>query len=170
MKRILTFLCVWVCSLVYATSYDALSFEQMLARAELAFYGVVIGSTVIEQDGEPWTQVSFEVLESFRGLDEDAVSLELLFFGGQTEAATVQVSLMPVFQEAEKVLVFAYEAQYYSPIVGFRQGLWRESENGFRSETGEFLSLEEGTIVLSGNGLSPLDLLSNLRQAFEVEP
>ncbi len=170
MRRYIGFLILILGSFGYATSYDALSFDELLARAEVAFYGTVISTTVIDQEGEPWTQVSFEVLEPFRGLEKDASSFDLLFYGGQTETVNKQISLMPTFTTGEKVLVFAYKAQYYSPIVGFRQGLWRETENGFRGETGDLLSLDGDTLVLKGAGLSPSDALASLKQAFEVKP
>lgn len=168
MRFLLCFLAC-VCAFGQASSYQQLSLEAMLAKAELAFYGVVLATTAIEKDGEVWTQVEFEVLEAFRGLEADSPKLELTFYGGKTETATTQVSLMPTFTEGEKLVIFAYKAEYYSPIVGFRQALWRETPNGFRSETGDLLSLSEGDLVLTGSGLSPAEVLSKLAKAFEVQ-
>ncbi|MCA9836437.1 MAG: hypothetical protein KC422_05970 [Trueperaceae bacterium] len=170
MRKLLILLVVAALTLVHATTFEALSFEDMLAKAEIAFYGTVTATTVVEQDGEPWTQVSFEVLEPYRGVEEDSSSLELLFYGGQSATVNQQVSLMPSFTVGEKLILFAYDAQYYSPIVGFNQGLWREMENGFRGEAGDLLSLEGEQLVLTGQGLSPEDLLTRMRQSFEVEP
>lgn len=153
-----------------ATSFQELSLEEMIDKAELAFYGVVIDTQVIEREGEPWTQVNFELLEPFRGVSEDDVSLELLFYGGAPpDSAALQVDLMPQFSAGQTVLIFAYDDTYYSPIVGFRQALWREQGAGFVSEIGARLSLgDDNALMLEGVGASPSDVLQALRIAFGV--
>jgi len=153
------------------STFKELSLEEMIEKAELAFYGVVIATEAIERNNEPWTKVSFELLEPFKGLSEDDVSLELLFYGGSPlDDPALLVSLMPQFETGQTVVIFAYQDTYYSPIVGFRQGLWREQDAAFVSEAGERLSLgEENRLLLEGVGASPTDILQVLREVFGSE-
>lgn len=155
-----------------ATSYRALSLDEMLAQAELAFYGEVESTAVEARDGEPWTLVTFTVREAVLGLDEGAETVTLAFYGGTLASGErVQVSLMPQFEVGEAVLVLAYAADYYSPIVGFRQGLWRETARGLTDEAGRVLSLSEaGGLELGGAGGATEALLSALRAALEARP
>lgn len=155
-------------STAWATTYQELSLEEMIDKADLVFYGVVIATEAIDRDNEPWTNVSFELLEPFKGLSTEEVSLDLLFYGGSPlDDPALQVSLMPQFEAGQTVLIFAYQDTYYSPIVGFRQGLWREQGAGFVSETGKRLSLgDENTLLLEGVGAIPSDVLQALRDIF----
>ncbi len=156
---------------IQATTYKQLSLDELLAKADIAFYGIVISVDPIDRNGELWTQVSYELLEPLKGLGEDAAALELLFYGGiPLDGAAFQVSLMPQFSVGETVLILAYQADYFSPIVGFRQGLWREQDSAFISETGQRLSLgEEGDLHLEGAGANPQDILTAMRAAFEAQ-
>lgn len=155
-----------------ATSYRALSLDEMLAQTDLAFYGEVESTAVEAKDGEPWTLVTFAVREALLGLDEGAETVTLAFYGGTLESGeSVRVSLMPEFEAGEVVLVLAYRAGYYSPIVGFRQGLWRETERGLTDEAGRVLSLSEvGALAPDGQGGATDALLAALRAALEARP
>jgi len=165
MKYLLS-LCL-VLSFAFATSYQSLDLETMLSNSEIAFYARVESINVIEKDNQPWTQVNFEILEPFKGLAEDRTLLTLEFLGGDLGSSSLQVQLMPSFSEGETLVIFAYDAAYYSPIVGFRQGLWREIETGFISEMGSYLGLDaEGQLALTDSGVSPSDLFAALRLAF----
>jgi hypothetical protein len=88
--------------------------------------------------------------------------LSLSFYGGEP----VVVTGMPHFAPGEVVFVLAYNAPYYSPIVGFNQGLWRLGPRGFEDERGRLLSLgEAGELVLEGEGAADEEILTALRQA-----
>lgn len=166
MKYLLSF-CL-ILSLALATSYQSLDLEDMLSKSEIAFYARVESTNVIEKDNQPWTQVNFEILERFKGVAEDSTLVTLEFLGGDLGSSSLQVQLMPTFGEGERLVIFAYDASYYSPIVGFRQGLWREIETGFISESGSYLALDtEGQLALTDSGVSPSDLFAALRLAFK---
>ena len=163
-------------SLALATTYRELSLDEMLAATEVAFYGQVADVTVEDRDGEPWTVVTFEVLEPLLGvedrLDEDGVSLALAFYGGTLPSGeTVTVSLMPQFAVGELALILAYDGDYYSPIVGFRQGVWRDSTLGLRDETDRLLGFdEEDELLLDSVGGDTDTIIGSLRAALEARP
>ncbi len=167
MKRLLLILSL-ILGTAGATTYAQLSLEEMLERAQLAFYGRGSEVTVEEQEGEPWTVVSFTVLESLLGQLESEHSLS--FYGGTLPSGLqVLVTGMPSFIVGDEVLVLAYDGAYYSPIVGFSQGLWRLGPRGFVSERQELLSLdEEGQLLLDGAGGANEEILASLRARLEA--
>lgn len=173
MKRLGLLVWLSLSSLVLATTYQTLSLEDIIGKTELAFYGEVTAVEVEARDGEPWTVVSFTVTEALAGteavLEEDETALELAFYGGTLPSGqSLNVSLMPRFVIGENVLVLAYNRTLYSPIVGFRQGLWRDRELGLRSETGQFLTVDdEGALSQGEEGAGTEAILEALRTALE---
>ena len=151
----------------FATTYAELSLDELAARTEIAFYGTVTEVSVEERDGEPYTVVTFEVARALEG--ELGGTTTLTFLGGALEGGqSLVVTGMPQFSLSDEVIVFAYDAPYYSPIVGFSQGLWRLSEAGFRDEAGRVLSLNEaGEVVRDGAGAGTDALLNALAERFE---
>lgn len=148
----------------WATTYNDLDLPTMLAAGDLVFYGTVSELSVAEEEGEVWTVVTFDVLETLRGGDE--TSRVLRFYGAPEEAVTVVG--MPRFAVGETVLVLAYDAPYYSPIVGFNQGLWRLGVRGFEDVRGRLLSVgEDGALALTGEGGDDAAILTALRLALE---
>ena len=197
MKKILVCLCLLAfLPSVMATTFRALSFDEIVTKAELAFYGTVVDVNVRELDGEPWTLVQFDVTESYYGVeeaiadeaddaDDDAPvedepvdefasvgQVSLLFYGGAfPDGDSLSVSLMPNFEIGEQVLVMAYRKPYYSPIVGFRQGLWRDTPSGLTDEQGRKLSINaDGNIILEGEGDSTANLLAAVAERFAEKP
>jgi hypothetical protein len=151
----------------FATTYKTLTLDEMVNQAEIAFYGKVTNVDVIERDNEPWTQVSFTVTEALLGTEKDA-SINLTFYGGTLDSGlNLTVNLMPKFFNDEEILVLAYKDDFYSPIVGFRQGLWRNSAQGFKDETGRILSLVDGKLLLDGSGGGSEDVLRTLKDLLE---
>ena len=70
---------------------------------------------------------------------------------------------MPEFTRGGEVLVLAYDAPYYSPIVGFSQGLWRATPDGFEDEQGRLLSLgDAGELLRDGEGSDRTEVLDAL--------
>jgi len=133
-----------------ATAYRLLSVEELAAAADIAFHGTVTGVSVSLRDGDPWTAVTFAVDELLLdpgdddGQGADGRELTLEFLGGESGGVRLDVALMPEFTEGEEVLLLAYEGRHYSPVAGFRQGLWRLSEGGrWLSETGEEFPLAD---------------------------
>jgi hypothetical protein len=154
-------------SLSVATTYKTLTLEQMIAQCDLAFYGTVDTVEVIDRDGEPWTRVTFDVSNGLLGVEDDG-SVTLTFYGGTLDnGVSLTVSLMPQFQEDEEVLILAYEDDLYSPIVGFRQGLWRNQGQGLQDEIGRTLSLVDGELALDGDTGGTEDILRTLKEALE---
>ena len=152
----------------WATTYTALSLEEVAQKADTAFYGAVTQTRVETRDGEPWTVVTFAPERILKG--EAGESVELAFYGGTPQGGpALLIDGMPRFELDETVLVFAYDEPYYSPVVGFSQGVWRLTDAGLRDETGQVLSLgEEGALERGGSGAATEDLLN----AFEglLEP
>lgn len=148
-----------------ATTFRELSLAQLIDNAELGFRGTVSQTVVEERDGEPYTEVTFSVARALTG--EVGETATLSFYGGSLpNGQTVEVEGMPEFARGDEVLVLAYDAPYYSPIVGFSQGLWRATPDGFRDEQGRLLSLgDAGELLRDGEGSDQNEVLD----ALEVE-
>ena len=173
MKRLSLLVLMSLCGLALATTYTFLSLEDIIDKTELAFYGEVTSIDVEARDGEPWTVVGFSVTENLSipdgVLSEEGTDLELAFYGGTLASGrSLNVSLMPQFEVGENVLVMAYNRTLYSPIVGFRQGLWRDTTLGLRSETGQFLGVNETGGLVQGDDAATNELVFEaLRDALE---
>ncbi|HEX7023166.1 MAG TPA: hypothetical protein VF171_09940 [Trueperaceae bacterium] len=152
----------------HATSYRALDLPQLAARADVAFFGTVRKVGVVEQGGQPWTRVTFRVDEALLG--EPGDDIELLFYGGSLPTGeSLSVVGMPQFQAGEQVLILAYDTPYYSPVVGFSQGLWRLTERGLEDDRGRVLSLdEEGKLLRSGGGGGTQEVLAAMKALLEA--
>ena len=154
----------------FATTYLQLSPQAMLAKAGLVFVGTVTDVSVTNQGGRPWTRVRFRVDTPLEGVPVDAQGkasqpVELSFLGGAVPGGpTLTVSGMPQFSLGEKVLLFAYDQAYASPIVGFRQGLWKATPAGLKDEDGAPLSVSpKGELVRGGSGASLDAVLGAIR-------
>ena len=164
-----------------ATSYLELTLEEMLDRATFAIYATVVAVDTELRGDEPWTLVTFmpqrDLLNPPDEADIEAAEaplepVQLAFLGGSlVEGPTLTVTLMPTFEVGELVIVLAYDADYASPIVGFRQGLWRDGDLGLVDETGRSLSLDdEGDLLLEGPGAGTEALLQALERRLQGAP
>ena len=158
-----------------ATTYLQLTPEAMLAKASLVFVGTVAEVRVTNDGGTPWTHVSFTVDTPLEGVAVDAGGkatkpVDLAFLGGTVPGGpSLAVSGMPQFETGEKVLVFAYDQVYASPIVGFRQGLWRITPAGLRDEDGNLLSVTSAGKLTTGGSGAPLDtVVQAIRDALKA--
>lgn len=150
----------------------------MLELADRVFVGTVVDVSVTERAGAPWTEVRFEVDSLLKGAadggaDEQLSLLTLAFLGGSMPGGEVlTVAGMPAFATGERVLAFTYAEPYASPIVGFRQGLWRVTPGGLRDEDGTLLSIAaDGTLESGGDGASMEAVLSALEaQLPDIDP
>lgn len=115
-----------------AASYDAVTFNDLVTRADVIFVGDVLdvrpftvsspGGTLIK------TRVTFVVRDPLWGTSR---SLEILeFLGGQVGNVGMRVSDMPTFNPGDRRVVFARRERSINPIVGFSQGLMRISRDG----------------------------------------
>ena len=161
------FMILFLLSTAFATTYKTLTLAEIVAQADIAFYGQVTKVEVIERNKEPWTQVSFKVSEALLGTEKDSTEV-LNFYGGTLDSGlSLTINLMPIFSEGEDILILAYKDDFYSPIVGFRQGLWRNQGQGFKDEAGRVLSLIEGKLELDGSGGGNEDILRTLKEMLE---
>lgn len=170
MKRLLTVLACLVASAALATTFTELSLSDMTSRADIGFLGTVDSIELEMRNGDPWTLVTFEVQELLLGEledennDDDEARLTLAFFGGSQDGTDLTVSGMPEFSPGEEVMILAYDADYYSPIVGFSQALWRSTARGFEDDFGRLLSLDDDdALQLDGEGGASEDILEALR-------
>lgn len=156
----------------HATTFRQLTLDELIEAAELAFHGTVASTDTSLRDGDPWTTVTFEVTQLLLfpdDLDEPGTRLSLDFLGGTAGGSQLTVALMPQFEAGDEVLLFAYDADYYSPIVGFNQALWRLSPAGeWVSEAGVPLGLaDDGSLTAEAAG--PADeVLVELAERLEV--
>jgi len=167
MRYLFSFVLLAVLPASLATTYRELSLDELISRAELAFYGTVSEVQVEAREGEPYTVVTFNVEEGLEG--EVGETRQLAFLGGTLpNGRTVEVEGMPEFSRGDEVLVFAYDAPYYSPVVGFSQGLWRVTPRGLEDLRGRMLSVNEaGRLQADGEGSSVQDVLRALRPRLE---
>lgn len=170
MKRLGLLLMVLNLPWALATTFTALTLEELTQKADLALFGVVETIAVEARDGEPWTVVSIAVTRPLVG--ELGESLNLAFYGGVLETGlSVSVVGMPSFAIGDEVLLLAYNAPYYSPIVGFNQGLWRLTELGLVDVQERLLSLDEaGALLLDGQGGDTEAILTALTELLEARP
>jgi hypothetical protein len=151
-----------------ATTYRELSLDEIVARAELGFFGTVSEVTTTVREGEPYTQVTFTVSRPLAGDVGETVTLA--FYGGTLPSGrSVEVEGMPRFARGDEVAILAYDAPYYSPIVGFSQGLWRATPDGFEDQAGRLLSLSDaGRLLRDGEGSEQTAVLDALSARLEA--
>ncbi len=115
-----------------ATSYEAVTFNELVAKADVIFVGDVLdvrpftvstpGGTLIK------TRVTFLVRDALWGTTSSMESFE--FLGGRVGKLGMQVSDMPTFSPGDRRVVFAKRERSINPIVGFSQGLMRVARDG----------------------------------------
>ena len=116
-----------------AASYEAVTFSELVARADVIFIGDVMdvrpftvstpeGGTLIK------TRVTFVVRDPLWGTGSTLEIFE--FLGGEVGNAGMKVPDMPTFGPGDRRVVFARRERSINPIVGFTQGLLRVSRDG----------------------------------------
>ena len=151
-----------------ATTYVQLTIEEIVAAAEVGFHGEVLDVAVEERDGLPWTVVTFRIERDLVGAAspadggeptplEPGTTIDLAFLGGTLPGGpSLAVALMPAFSPGEQVVVLAYEdTNAASPIVGYRQGLWRVEDDILADEDDVPLGLD-GEVLGRGAPAAPL--------------
>jgi hypothetical protein len=125
-----------------ATTVLPTTLSQMCAQADMIFVGAVseVRSQWADADAlRIETFVTFADLQILLGAPAPTITLS--FAGGRMGDVVEAVAEMPAFAVGERVLLFAHEGRYVSPIVGFHQGCFRVVESD-----GE-------PVVLNANGL-----------------
>jgi len=116
---------------VRATSYLSVTFDELIAGADVIFVGEVTDvrpfplntrdGTIIK------TRVVFRVSDPLWGTTS---ALEVFdFLGGEWGDVGMVVAEMPQFTVGDRRVVFARREQSINPIVGFTQGLLRVSRD-----------------------------------------
>jgi hypothetical protein len=109
-----------------ATTVIAKSFGDLCAEADLVFVGTVTASESGWADTAKQaiqTRVTFGDLTWLRGTPRPSITLR--FAGGSVDGLSEEIAGMPRFAVGDRVVMFARDGDYVSPIVGFHQGLYR---------------------------------------------
>ena len=128
-RRLITLVALALCAGVTtrATTYPPVSFNELVARADVIFVGEVADVRPF-----PWqtregtlvkTRVIFRVSDPIFGTTAAAEVFD--FLGGEWGGLEVAVAEMPRFAIGDRRLVFARRERSINPIVGFTQGLLR---------------------------------------------
>jgi hypothetical protein len=164
-----------------ATTVVAKSFESICHDADMVFVGSV---TAIEsrwaapEKGTIETLVTFSNLTPLLGVDGEEVVLR--FAGGAVDEMREEIAGMPHFEVGDRVVVFALQGRFVSPIVGFHQGLFRVVEEGdvpVVLNAGRFPVTVEGKALRFGSAVEgkksamPLDaFLDHVRETLGARP
>lgn len=111
----------------FATTYDPVTFAELVARADVIFVGEVVDVRpypVSTRDGAIIkTRVVFRVQDPIAGATNALEAFD--FLGGEWGGVGMRVAEMPTFAPGDRRVVFAYRTRSASPIVGFNQGLFQ---------------------------------------------
>ena len=117
---------------VNSTTVTRMSFSAVIDAAKTIAVGTVSAVEPVWDDDRqvPFTEVSFEIEETVKG--EVGAVLVLRFLGGPApNGLTLEVSDMPTFAVAQRVVLFADEGTGRAcPLIGWWQGLYRVNRNG----------------------------------------
>ena len=125
---------VFVCALVVgaaagagATSFEPVSFDDLVTQADVIFVGDVVDvhpyllqtreRTIVK------TRVTFRVDDPVYGTSSLVEVFD--FLGGETAELGMRVEGMPAFTVGDHRMVFARRDRSINPIVGFTQGLMK---------------------------------------------
>lgn len=109
---------------LWATTVVQLSFDEVVATAELVFEGRVVAVEARETGPRSiHTFVEFDVLEVLKG-DYTGATIELSYLGGRVGNRQVQISEMqvPVAGETGVYFVESLQDRQLHPLVGWSQG------------------------------------------------
>jgi hypothetical protein len=123
-------LCLFA-SIASAQTEEAVSFPQLVERAQHIFVGQVVAVDSFRADRRDGarirTRVTFSVDEKLRG---SGLVTMLEFLGGTVGDLTQEVADMPRFSIGERYVVFALDGdRWVNPLVGSSQGLLRVSRD-----------------------------------------
>lgn len=143
-----------------ATSYLAVSFDDLLAKADMIFVGDVLDVrpfAVESREGTViMTRVTFVVRDPLLGTSSTLEILE--FMGGELGDIGQRVAEMPTFKPGDRRVVFAKRERSINPIVGFTQGLMKIAQDDagldvMMTSTGEPLARTEDIGRPRGTGV-----------------
>ncbi|HZW98889.1 MAG TPA: hypothetical protein VFF10_02420 [Trueperaceae bacterium] len=177
LRTIALCLCLALLPIGAGTTYVALDPYEVLARADAVLTAQITDVRAETRDEHVWTVVSLDVTEWLtedptQDDDEDEPAepretLELEFLGGESEGRRLLVAGAISWEPGAEVLIAMYEEEgAASPVVGFRQGLWRVSEEGLVDPDGRALALDAaGRLVRADRPAAAATVLDAVRQA-----
>jgi hypothetical protein len=160
-----------------ATTVVAKSFEDLCAEADLVFLGTVESMRSAWSDPAKQaieTRITFGDLTWLRG--GPRAQLTLRFAGGTVDGLSEEIAGMPRFAVGDRVVIFARDGTYVSPIVGFHQGLFRVDDGVVVDADGRALALHGAALRRSapdatpGSGLSLAVFLERVRAGLAAAP
>ena len=153
MKRILIFVFLLFVFLdsSHATTVRRLSFDELVAKAEMIVAGEVTGSrTYRTGDGKLiLTSYTVQVGESIKGKAPGTLTVTTV--GGKVGNTVLHVSGMPQFQTGENTVLFLERSGAYTTVVGLNQGK-------FSISNGEVSNTINGLSFPDGNAAKPLKM------------
>ena len=115
-----------------ATTYAPVTFDELVARADVIFSGEVADVRPFALETRDGTVIKTRVI--FRVQDPvfgTTAALEVLeFLGGEVGEVGMAVAGMPRFRVGDRRMVFARRDRSINPIVGFTQGLLQIRRDG----------------------------------------
>lgn len=112
---------------IAATSFELVTFDDLVARADVIFVGDVVdvrpytlhvgGRTIVK------TRVTFRVDDPLFGTTSLVEVLD--FLGGETADLGLRIDGMPRFAIGDRRVLFVKRGRSINPIVGFTQGLMK---------------------------------------------
>ncbi len=161
MKRL-----VWLLALVsgvaLATTYQKLSLEQQVEKAEIIVRGTIKTLTTETRAGRPWTVYTVDVKGYLRGESTglpkrgDAPSFAVL------GADKLRLEGAPSFKAGEDWVLLLYAKAYDSPVVGFRQGAYRIENTRVLDVDGKPVTLTQDGKTVEATQTSFLKRLEDL--------
>ena len=140
-----------------ATSFEPLTFDDLVTQSDVIFVGNVVdvhpytlqvrGHTIVK------TRVTFRVDDPLYGTTSLVEVFD--FLGGETPDLGMAVAGMPTFAVGDRRVVFARRERSINPIVGFTQGLLKVASD---------LNGVERVTTLAG---APMARLSDFRARIE---
>ena len=132
---------------VRATSFEPLTFNDLVTQADVIFVGDVV-------DVRPYTvqtrertivktRVTFSVSDPLYGTSSIVEVFD--FLGGETAELGMRVAGMPTFTVGDRRVVFARRDRSINPIVGFTQGLMKVTRDAGGVE--RVLTIEGATVA-----------------------
>lgn len=115
-----------------ATTLLTLTLEELVAQSSLIFLARVQDVTVLEEDNQIYTYVTFQTESEIKGSVAEAPApagngsstLTLRFLGGSTQDGTLEVSGQFIPAQGDRGLYFVEAADHamVNPLTGWRQG------------------------------------------------
>jgi hypothetical protein len=145
MKRFFVVLAL-VSSVALATTFQKLTLEQQVERAQVIVRATIGTVTQETRGGRPWTVYALTVKTALRGeasaLPQRANAPSIAVLGGTTQNGTVRLEGAPAFKTGEDWLLMLYTTAFDSPVVGFRQGAYRFDNAKVLDIDGKSVTLE----------------------------